>query len=205
MKVDADLVRQAREQRAWSQEHLAQVAGIGLRTLQRIESSGSSSLESAKALAAVLDLPIENLAVVSPKDAKPKKQRLIPSLVAATLTIPLIVAHFAAAETVLLDIGANINAGDLLSQTTTAETGQIVEIEFQDRLKASIKPDVVQIDDRDIVTLALEVFERQQDGRYELLESPLLVHHPGGSWVVRLSDTPAGNQYRLVLSAKPAQ
>ena len=31
MKVDATLIRSEREKRAWSQEHLAEVAGLGLR------------------------------------------------------------------------------------------------------------------------------------------------------------------------------
>ncbi len=61
MKLNAALIRQNREQRAWSQEHLAEAAGLALRTIQRIESSGSASYESANAIAAVLGLPLSTL------------------------------------------------------------------------------------------------------------------------------------------------
>jgi ribosome-binding protein aMBF1 (putative translation factor) len=46
MRLDSALIRQEREKRAWSQEHLAGVTGLALRTIQRIESTGSASYES---------------------------------------------------------------------------------------------------------------------------------------------------------------
>lgn len=64
MKLNSALIRQEREQRAWSQEHLAEVSGLALRTIQRIESSGSASYESAGAIAAVIGLPIAALRCV---------------------------------------------------------------------------------------------------------------------------------------------
>jgi transcriptional regulator with XRE-family HTH domain len=41
-----------REERAWSQEHLASVAGLSARTVQRLEAEGNASLESKMAIAA---------------------------------------------------------------------------------------------------------------------------------------------------------
>jgi transcriptional regulator with XRE-family HTH domain len=61
VKLNSTLIRQEREKRAWSQEHLAEVTGLALRTIQRIESSGSASYESASAIAAVFSLPIATL------------------------------------------------------------------------------------------------------------------------------------------------
>ena len=40
MKVDSSYIKRERERRAWSQEHLAEVTGLGLRTIQRIEKTG---------------------------------------------------------------------------------------------------------------------------------------------------------------------
>lgn len=51
VKVDSDRIRSERDRRAWSQEHLASVAGLGLRTVHRIEKTGSASLESMRSLA----------------------------------------------------------------------------------------------------------------------------------------------------------
>jgi transcriptional regulator with XRE-family HTH domain len=61
MKLNSAVMRQEREKRAWSQEHLAGVTGLALRTIQRIESTGVASYESAGAIAAVFGLPVTAL------------------------------------------------------------------------------------------------------------------------------------------------
>lgn len=61
MKVDSSYVKAQREQRAWSQEHLAEVTGLGLRTIQRIEKAGTASYESARSLAAVFEVDVATL------------------------------------------------------------------------------------------------------------------------------------------------
>ena len=53
MKIDSEIVKDLRNQKSWSQEHLASVSGLSLRTIQRIENNGACSLESKKALASV--------------------------------------------------------------------------------------------------------------------------------------------------------
>jgi transcriptional regulator with XRE-family HTH domain len=64
MRVDPKRIRAERERRAWSQEHLATVTGLGLRTIQRIEKTGAASFESARALAAVFEVSVADLRVV---------------------------------------------------------------------------------------------------------------------------------------------
>ena len=61
MKINADVVLSARKQKFWSQEELAIASGLNLRTIQRIESEASASLQSKKALASALDLDIHDL------------------------------------------------------------------------------------------------------------------------------------------------
>lgn len=56
MKVDTKLIKALREERAWSQEHLATVAGLSARTVQRLEADGNASLESKMAIAAAFDV-----------------------------------------------------------------------------------------------------------------------------------------------------
>ena len=72
MQIDAARIRREREKRAWSQEQLAQVTGLGLRTVQRIESSGIASSESAAALASVLALSIEELSMPASLNTRQK-------------------------------------------------------------------------------------------------------------------------------------
>ena len=61
MKINAELVLKARKQKSWSQEELAIASGLNLRTIQRIESEASASLQSKKALASALDLDAQDL------------------------------------------------------------------------------------------------------------------------------------------------
>ena len=52
MQLNIDKLKKLRESKAWSQSHLADVADISLRTIQRIEKSGIASPESVKAICA---------------------------------------------------------------------------------------------------------------------------------------------------------
>ncbi|WP_084397690.1 XRE family transcriptional regulator [Henriciella aquimarina] len=62
-KPDAPKIKRWREERRWSQEHLADLAGIGLRTVQRIENGEPASQESLKALAAAFNVDVVALSV----------------------------------------------------------------------------------------------------------------------------------------------
>ena len=56
--ADAAKIRRWREERHWSQEHLAELAGLGLRTVQRIENGEQASRESMMALAAAYNVDV---------------------------------------------------------------------------------------------------------------------------------------------------
>lgn len=60
------IVRKLRLERGWSQEDLAQVSGLSVRTIQRIERGKRPGLESLKCLAAVFETTPAELA---PEDA----------------------------------------------------------------------------------------------------------------------------------------
>ena len=62
MQIDPSRLKQLREQRAWSQEHLAALSGLSVRTIQRLETSGAASHESRLALAAAFGLDPADLA-----------------------------------------------------------------------------------------------------------------------------------------------
>lgn len=61
MKINKEALRRERELRAWTQSHLAEVADLSMRTVQRIERTGDASMESAGALAAALELELSAL------------------------------------------------------------------------------------------------------------------------------------------------
>ena len=60
VKLDNNKILKLRSIKCWSQEELASASGLSVRTIQRVEKSGTASLETTKALAAVFDVsPIE--------------------------------------------------------------------------------------------------------------------------------------------------
>lgn len=70
MQVNASMIKQERSKRAWSQEHLAQVTGLGLRTIQRIESSGMASNESVASIATVFEMTVAEFMVEPPVELR---------------------------------------------------------------------------------------------------------------------------------------
>jgi DNA-binding XRE family transcriptional regulator len=56
-----DRIRELREQRAWTQVHLADASGVSLRTIQRLERLHSCSSETLLSLAAALDVDVQQL------------------------------------------------------------------------------------------------------------------------------------------------
>jgi transcriptional regulator with XRE-family HTH domain len=61
LNVKSDNIRSERKARVWSQEHLAHVSGIGVRTVQRIESSGVASYGTVEALVFALNISAQLL------------------------------------------------------------------------------------------------------------------------------------------------
>ncbi len=61
MDVRGDMVRQLRTERGWTQQQLAEIADLSLRTVQRVENQNVASNESVSSLAAVLELPREKI------------------------------------------------------------------------------------------------------------------------------------------------
>ena len=63
MHINSRRLRELRTARQWSQEQLARLSGLNLRTIQRLESGAKISMESLRALAAVFEVPPESLLV----------------------------------------------------------------------------------------------------------------------------------------------
>lgn len=98
MKIDSNQIRQLRESRGWSQEHLASLSGLSVRTVQRIETSGQASPESKMALAAAFGMAPQELDPerAAPASAAPASRR--------PLTRHLIVYLLVCSGLVILDL-----------------------------------------------------------------------------------------------------
>lgn len=66
MHVNSIRLRELRVARQWSQEQLATLSGLNLRTIQRLESGAKISQESLRALCSVFEVPAESLLASEP-------------------------------------------------------------------------------------------------------------------------------------------
>ena len=74
-KADATKIKRWREERHWSQEHLAELAGITARTIQRIENGEAASHDSVMALAAAFNVDVIALSVDAEAEARHATER----------------------------------------------------------------------------------------------------------------------------------
>lgn len=142
MQLNKEQLRREREVRAWSQSHLAEVAGLSMRTVQRIENSGSASLESAKAIAAAFDTRVETLLsseTVAPINKLPVVKRI--SLLVAIVSSALLAFSWwssAYAEQVMVDLAISSGEKSLASAHLLNEIGEPSEFKLDDVLKVKI-------------------------------------------------------------------
>jgi len=71
--LDKSIVRSLRIEKAWSQEQLAEISGLSLRTIQRVEKEGKCSLESVRALCCAFDVKPSDLSSDG-ESAKPESK-----------------------------------------------------------------------------------------------------------------------------------
>jgi transcriptional regulator with XRE-family HTH domain len=74
------LVQKLRLQRGWSQQQLAELSGLNVRTIQRIEKGQEPSVESLKSLAAVFNVEFSTLKEQGMDNVISESQRFLHSL-----------------------------------------------------------------------------------------------------------------------------
>ncbi|MDO3383807.1 helix-turn-helix domain-containing protein [Gilvimarinus algae] len=88
MNLDGNLVRYQRQGRGWTQQQLADVAALSLRTVQRVENQGIGSHETVSSLCAVLTLEREQLLAPSRRlEQQQRQQWRVLALMAAALLL----------------------------------------------------------------------------------------------------------------------
>lgn len=198
MQVDAQLIRNERLKRAWSQEQLAQVSGLGLRTIQRIENGENASLETVKALAAVLELPVEQLLVDSPRPNAPatlSRFRLFkpwPAFAAGCVTTlitmgGLFMMQGAAADQVDMDVAIRVDDEDVARSRVIGEDGAEVVLDVSEIVRLSITPSVTENGTTRMVLLEAKVF-LFEDGEYKQLSNPRIMTLNGQKAVFKIGD-----------------
>lgn len=77
LNIDVEKIKRLRIERGWTQEHLAEAADVSYRTIQRIEATGKTGMESMRALANAFGIDFRELLHPAPNAAeapKPKDQ-----------------------------------------------------------------------------------------------------------------------------------
>jgi transcriptional regulator with XRE-family HTH domain len=226
MKVDSTLIRSEREKRAWSQEHLAEVAGLGLRTVQRIESTGAAGYESVRALAAVLEIDVALLRVTDDPAAPPAtgepqiaaalepvappsprrlfKLRPAPPwirplyTVAALLAVggALLIARSGFADPIQLDVGVSMN-GQTWDRRMVVDEGTLVRNVNDVTLDDMLRLEVVPTIVKGSIMLTMKLLVREGD-RYVLVGEPRLLTKDGEQAAVRFMALD-GNSFEITI------
>jgi len=197
MKIDSSYIKAQRARRAWSQEHLAEVTGLGLRTIQRIEKTGAASYESARALAAVFEMDVAELRVAPPVVVEPRRVNLslrqVLGVVGALVTggALLVTTSTFAADKVLMDLSVAVDSktdeDQSLATKVVVDDGTLVpevnDLKLGD-LRFSIVPRV-QAGDR--ILLEVSIYERRGDEEFVVSE-PRLIALSGESASVVFDD-----------------
>lgn len=77
MELRGDKVKLMRLSKSWTQQQLAEVCDVNLRTIQRVENQGNASLETIMALCVAFDVRREALfEVPKPEELEPQEVSL---------------------------------------------------------------------------------------------------------------------------------
>ena len=198
MQIDSSKVRAERERRAWSQEQLAEVAGVSLRTVQRVETSGSAAFETAKALAAVFEVEVASLRsqpeVVSSPQRFSGSVRYAGLAAALVLALGLFLMRDARAGEVMLDVTLELNDQKLGQHQLVANEGKSAEIRLEGQVRLFVNPIVTQ--DGSIL-LSMRV-EEPAGSRWVEVGDPRIMVVNGQSGAVKVTSD-KGNVYRIAI------
>ncbi|UUA72688.1 helix-turn-helix domain-containing protein [Cellvibrio sp. QJXJ] len=175
MKINHKLLRRQREQRAWTQNQLAEVASLSMRTVQRIERNGIAAKESAMALASALDMDLADLLIQSNSgSARHISHRRWWGLVGilTSLIVSLGWWSTAAAEQVMINLSVKAESG----ASTEGEMQFLNELGAQSevRFNQQFRLLVTAVRQNQGLLLSTEIYDFI-DGDYLLISSPSIL------------------------------
>jgi transcriptional regulator with XRE-family HTH domain len=188
MQIDSKRVRAERERRAWSQEHLSEVSGLALRTIQRVESTGNGSYETVKALAAVFECDVAALraaiADVARPPASPRSRRYWAAGAAAAAIATLgFFSRPAAAGQVLLDVALTVNEQKTGKHQLITAEGKDAEIRLEGQMRLIVTP---RVNADGNILLSIQLFEADGES-FELVSEPKVLAVDNVAAVVNLT------------------
>ncbi|PCJ27465.1 MAG: hypothetical protein COA96_02910 [SAR86 cluster bacterium] len=179
LRINAEKIRTLRKDRAWSQEHLAHVAGLGRRTVQRIEKTGFASYESAQAIAAVLDLAVSDFALHDELPVQSSKvkhvllRRISLALSSIVALLLFLMGQSITADQIQLDIEATSGEENETRASVTSEEGEEVQVQITGDHRITITPTIAGNGDvrLEVILMRLQGEEYIRVGR-PILQTP---------------------------------
>ena len=200
MKLNHSRIKALRQQRAWSQEHLADASGVAVRTIQRVEVGGSASYETAQALAAAFGTQVTDLQSTTGEVNRTARWRRS-AVAALALGLVLVaglsafVAKSALAQPVLVDIAVNWVDGSHSNLQIITKEGKEAAIEVSGQFRFVLTP---TIDQRHGILLSTRIYEF--DGKtYEMRAQPALLTQDNSAATVRTT-MDSGKTYEITLT-----
>lgn len=191
MRVNSALIRAERERRAWSQQHLADATGLGLRTIQRIEANGSASYESSHAIASCLELDMPVLRVRDDSTpiirtvARNRKKMISGAIALFATAIAALSMQGAFAEQILLDLGVtkvqNSDTHELATEIQL-EGGKPYELTMDGAFKFNISATSTE---NGQILISVELFDYRDD-EFVLLAEPKVLTASGEEATIQL-------------------
>jgi transcriptional regulator with XRE-family HTH domain len=197
MQIDSNRIRNERARRAWSQEHLAEVSGVALRTIQRVEANGAASFETIKALAAVFECEVADLRAVDVAPSRrPAAGRWLAGAGAATIVA--VAAFFAQpvrAGQVMLDVALTLDEKPTGKHTLITAEGKDAEIRLEGQMRLIVTPRVAA--DGNVI-LAIRLFEAD-GGDFKLVSEPTITAVDSQAAAVNLTSK-KGSVFRIAIT-----
>lgn len=76
MNIDPQKLKQARHNKGWTQQHMADASELSLRTIQRLEKTGNIAAESLQAVCAVLEVSPTDLLITPAAQSSHKDMQI---------------------------------------------------------------------------------------------------------------------------------
>jgi len=168
MQVNINVIKTQRNIRAWSQTHLAEVSGLSLRTIQRIEKTGGASLESVKSLASVFEVEIKDIQRSDKKTDYSLNSKLVTLFGAVGIILSGLVMMPATARSIMVDLELTENDKDLASIQILNEENSESEMKISDVLKITFTSSK---ESDGTVLISAKLYDLS-DGKEVLISSP---------------------------------
>ncbi|WP_444916134.1 helix-turn-helix transcriptional regulator [Microbulbifer sp. TRSA007] len=173
VKVNSKKIIKLRTTRAWSQQQLADVASLSLRTIQRIEKSGNASQDSIKAISSAFSLkPIDIILQENPKISMAKQGRKYLTAILALGTTLLLYTSLSSASPIMLKVDASTRNENLASVRLLNNEGDESEIQIENTLRFEVSAEQVS---ENQIRLQTKIYEFGASSGYKQIARPILV------------------------------